>query len=142
MIKKISFLSFLLFMCLFSCSKVKKAERKIQGKWVLEEMRVIDGQGFTYYLDEVSGELDLDFEESSSIGVATFQNDFIANGQVFTTNFSGDSLELNMSENVLYIGDSQDRKPFSVILYNSDDLVLEYYDFSKYQLRKFIFTRN
>ena len=47
-----------LFLCclgVFHVLSLKRVERKIQGEWVLKEMRIIDGQGFTHYLDAVSG---------------------------------------------------------------------------------------
>ena len=134
----------LILCCLgvFSCTKSKRVERKIQGEWVLKEMRIIDGQGFTHYLDAVSGSLTLDFDDQISEGLVSFQIESINNNQLFTNNFSGDSLEYNADLNVLYIGENQERRVFSLILHNSRDLVIEYYDLSSYQLRKFIFTRS
>ena len=134
----------LILCCLgvFSCSKSKRVERKIQGEWVLKEMRIIDGQGFTHYLDAVSGSLTLDFDDQISEGLVSFQIESINNNQLFTNNFSGDSLEYNADLNVLYLGENQERRVFSLILHNSRDLVIEYYDLLNYQLRKFIFTRS
>ena len=126
----------------FSCTKSKRVERKIQGEWVLKEMRIIDGQGFTHYLDAVSGSLTLDFDNQISEGLVSFQIESINNNQLFTNNFSGDSLEYNADLNVLYMGENQERRVFSLILHNSRDLVIEYYDLLNYQLRKFIFTRS
>jgi len=134
-----------LFLCclgVFSCTKSKRVERKIQGEWVLKEMRIIDGQGFTHYLDAVSGSLSLDFDNQISEGLVSFQIASINNNQLFTNNFSGDSLEYNADLNVLYMGENQERRVFSLILHNSRDLVIEYYDLLNYQLRKFIFTRS
>ena len=105
-------------------------------------MRIIDGQGFTHYLDAVSGSLSLDFDNQISEGLVSFQIESINNNQLFTNNFSGDSLEYNADLNVLYIGENQERRVFSLILHNSRDLVIEYYDLLSYQLRKFIFTRS
>ena len=56
---KVLFLSVIVLSLIFSCSKQKRIQNKISGKWVLEQMRIVDGQGFTYYLDNVEGELDL-----------------------------------------------------------------------------------
>ena len=134
-----------LFLCclgVFSCTKSKRVERKIQGEWVLKEMRIIDGQGFTHYLDAVSGSLTLDFDNQISEGLVSFQIESINNNQLFSNNFSGDSLEYNADLNVLYMGENQERRVFSLILHNSMDLVIEYYDLLNYQLRKFIFTRS
>ena len=134
----------LILCCLgvFSCTKSKRVERKIQGEWVLKEMRIIDGQGFTHYLDAVSGSLFLDFDNQISEGLVSFQIESINNNQLFTNNFSGDSLEYNADLDDLYMGENQERRVFSLILHNSRDLVIEYYDLLSYQLRKFIFTRS
>jgi len=127
---------------LVSCSKQQRIENKISGNWVLEEMRIVDGQGFTYYLNNVEGELNLNFEENASSGVVFFQNDEVANGQAYSIDFEGFSLDVNSNLEVLNLAVNQEIVPFSLVLFNSKDLVIEYYDFSNYQLRKFIFTRN
>jgi len=51
-------------------------------------------------------------------------------------------LDVNSDLEVLNLYVNQERVPFSLVLFNSDDLVIEYYDFPNYQLRKFIFSRN
>ena len=139
---KVLFLSVIVLSLVFSCSKQKRIQNKISGKWVLEQMRIIDGQGFTYYLDNVEGELDLNFENNASSGVVLFQSDDVANGQTYSIDFDGELLEIDSDLEVLNLHVNQDRVPFSLVLFNSNDLVIEYYDFPNYQLRKFIFTRN
>ena len=44
---------------------------------MLEEMRIIDGQGFTYYLSDVSGDLSLNFENNSSDGELWYYGNII-----------------------------------------------------------------
>lgn len=139
---KVLFLFTFILSILVSCSKQQRIENKISGNWVLEEMRIVDGQGFTYYLNNVEGELNLNFEENTSSGVVFFQNDEVANGQAYSIDFEGFSLDVNSNLEVLNLAVNQGIVPFSLVLFNSKDLVMEYYDFSNYQLRKFIFTRN
>ncbi len=139
---KVLFLFTFILSILVSCSKQQRIENKISGNWVLEEMRIVDGQGFTYYLNNVEGELNLNFEENTSSGVVFFQNDEVANGQAYSIDFEGFSLDVNSNLEVLNLAVNQGIVPFSLVLFNSKDLVIEYYDFSNYQLRKFIFTRN
>ena len=139
---KVLFLFTFILSILVSCSKQQRIENKISGNWVLEEMRIVDGQGFTYYLNNVEGELNLNFEENASSGVVFFQNDEVANGQAYSIDFEGFSLDVNSNVEVLNLAVNQEIVPFSLVLFNSKDLVIEYYDFSNYQLRKFIFTRN
>ena len=54
---------------LFSCGKQKRIEKRLDGHWEIEEMRVIDGQGFTHYIQDAIGELSLDFESNISNGM-------------------------------------------------------------------------
>ena len=136
------FLFILLLSFVFSCSKQTRIENKISGKWILEEMRIVDGQGFTYYLDNVGGELDLNFDENTSSGIVFFQSDDVANGQEYSIDFNGNVLDIDSGLEVLNLYVNQEIVPFSLVLFNSKDLVIEYYDFPNYQLRKFIFKRN
>jgi hypothetical protein len=136
------FLFILLLSFVFSCSKQTRIENKISGKWILEEMRIVDGQGFTYYLDNVGGELDLNFDENTSSGIVFFQSDDVANGQAYSIDFNGNVLDIDSGLEVLNLYVNQEIVPFSLVLFNSKDLVIEYYDFPNYQLRKFIFKRN
>ena len=64
--------------------------------------------------------------------MVSFQIESINNNQLFSNNFSGDSLEYNADLNVLYMGENQERRVFSLILHNSRDLVIEYYDLFDY----------
>ena len=136
------FLFILLLSFVFSCSKQTRIEDKISGKWILEEMRIVDGQGFTYYLDNVGGELDLNFDENTSSGMVFFQSNDVANGQAYSIDFKGNILDIDSDLEVLNLYVNQEIVPFSLVLFNSKDLVIEYYDFPNYQLRKFIFKRN
>ena len=136
------FLFIFLLSFVFSCSKQTRIENKISGKWILEEMRIVDGQGFTYYLDNVGGELDLNFDENTSSGIVFFQSNDVANGQAYSIDFNGNILDIDSGLEVLNLYVNQEVVPFSLVLFNSKDLVIEYYDFPNYQLRKFIFKRN
>ena len=56
----IGFLSVLLI--LSSCSKENRMINRIEGNWVLHEMRVVDGEGFTHYIENPEGNLTLNFQ--------------------------------------------------------------------------------
>ena len=139
---KVLFLFAIAFSLVLSCSKQKRIQNKISGNWVLQEMRIVDGQGFTYYLDNIEGQLELNFENNRSSGVVSFQSDDVANGQTYSIDFDGESMNVDSDLEVLNLHVNQELVPFSLVLFNSNDLVIEYYDFPNYQLRKFIFTRN
>ena len=125
-----------------SCSKEKRAMNRLEGSWVPYEMRVVDGEGFTHYLDSIEGYLTLNFQNQISQGMATFYDDDISNGQLFTNDFSGDSVRLEIDNNLIYIGENQYRHSYSIILLSSKDLIIEYYDEANFQMRKFIFTKD
>ncbi len=114
---------------------------KLEGKWELVGMRVIDGEGFTHYVGNFEGELVLDFESLTSIGEASFHDEDLSGGQAFTNNFSGDSVRLEVDQDLIYIGENTDRHSFSILLSTRKELILEYYDTGNFQMRKFIFTR-
>jgi len=135
-------LIFILPLILLSCGKQKRIEKRLNGYWEIEEMRVIDGQGFTHYITDAVGFLILDFDNETSNGSLSFQTQNINNGQLFFCDFSGDSLELAIDDNILFMGNNENRTSYSLILHTPKDLVLEYYDFSHYQLRKYIFRKN
>jgi len=135
-------LIFILPLIILSCGKQKRIEKRLNGYWEIEEMRVIDGQGFTHYITDAVGFLSLDFDNETSNGSLSFQTQNINNGQLFFCDFSGDSLELAIDDNILFMGNNENRTSYSLILHTPKDLVLEYYDFSHYQLRKYIFRKN
>ena len=135
-------LIFILFIMILSCIRQQRLEKRIDGYWQIEEMRVIDGQGFTHYISDAVGGLSLDFDNEVSYGSVSFQTQNINNGQVFLCDFSGDSLLLDVDNNILFLGDNENRNTFKLIMHTPKDLVLECYDFSHYQLRKYIFRKD
>ena len=135
-------LIFILPVMILSCVRQQRVEKRIDGYWQIEEMRVIDGQGFTHYIIDAVGGLSLDFDNEISSGSVSFQTQNINNGQVFSHDFSGDSLVLDLVNDILFMGDNENRTSYSLILNTPKDLVLEYYDFNHYQLRKYIFRKD
>ena len=135
-------LIFILLIMIFSCIRQQRLEKRIDGYWQIEEMRVIDGQGFTHYISDAVGGLSMDFDNEVSYGSVSFQTQNINNGQVFLCDFSGDSLLLDVDNNILYLGDNENRNTFKLIMHTPKDLVLECYDFSHYQLIKYIFRKD
>ena len=136
----IGFLSVLLI--LSSCSKENRMINRLEGNWVLHEMRVVDGEGFTHYIENPEGNLTLNFQNQVSQGMAAFYDDDISNGQLFTNDFSGDSLHLEVDNNLIYFGENEHRHSYSIILSSSKDLILEYYDLGNFQMRKFLFKKD
>ena len=58
---------------ILSCVRQQRLEKRIDGHWQIEEMRVIDGQGFTHYISDAVGGLSLDFDNEVSYGSVSFQ---------------------------------------------------------------------
>ena len=133
---------FVLIAVVMSCSKQKRIENRLDGYWEVEEMRVIDGQGFTHYIGNAVGGISLNFDSNTSDGLVSFQTQYINEGQVFPFDFSGDSLILDLEKEALIMGENDNRTTFSIVMHTPKDLVLEYYDFNHYQLRKYIFRKN
>jgi len=132
----------LIILIISSCSKENRFINKLEGNWVLHEMRVVDGEGFTHYIDNPEGNLTLNFQNQISQGMATFYDEEISSGQLFSNDFSGDSVRLEVDNNLIYFGENDHRHSYSIILASSKDLILEYYDLGNFQMRKFIFARD
>ena len=132
-----------LILVLYACSKEKRAYNKLDGIWEVTQARIVDGQEFTFY-------------DYSPVGTV----EFIENTKVCTANLTFSYQ--NLSEVPLMIYDTLDYKSatfmintkggeleifqggfgslsdkFRIIVLTKDALVIEYYDYPNYKLKRF-----
>lgn len=133
----------ILIVFLFACSKENRAYNKLDGIWEVTQARIEDGQGFTFYDDSPSGTID--FQSNTKVCSATFafsyQNlsevpliiydtlDY--NSATFVLNNKGEQLELFQGA----FGSLSDK--FRIMVLTKDALVIEYYDYLNYKLKRF-----
>ena len=113
----------------------------MDGEWSLARLKVTDGQLIEYILDDVSGELDLNFSAGSSDGFVSFDLNINSLPYSFMVQFQGEDLRYILDSDELIIGSGVERRRYKVIMRTKRDLVLEYYDPPNFQLRKFVFVK-
>lgn len=127
-----------LIVFLAACQKQKAQLKRIDGRWKVELVRVLDGEGFTFYdsvpageivissdLKKMDGRIELDY---SYFGLNQVQDSFVVNSANFDINESGDHL---------YVRRLTDTIDVRILLSSKKDLEFEYYDKKQYRLRRF-----
>jgi hypothetical protein len=131
-----------LILFLAACQKQKAQLKRIDGTWNVELVRILDGEGFTFYdsvpvgeiiissdSKKMNGRIDLDY---SYFGLNQVQDSFVVDQALFTINESGDHL-LVMRQN--------DTIDVRILLSSKKNLEFEYYDYNQYRLRRFVLRK-
>lgn len=138
-------LSFLFFVALFilnSCSKEKRIAKKLDGKWSVELIRVLDGEGFMYFDTLPNGTFSFNAELNTLSSNVNYQY----------TNLNGFVIKDTLSvEQEKYVFNSKvDRFFFDlgsnsidtrILLLTRKSMELEYFDVAKYSLVRFILVK-
>ena len=133
----------ILIVFLFACSKENRAYNKLEGIWEVTQARIVDGQEFTFYDYSPLGTVE--FIENTKVCTAnltfSYQNlsevplmiydtlDY--NSAIFVLNNKGEQLEIIQGG----FGSLSDK--FRIIVLTKDALVIEYYDYPNYKLKRF-----
>jgi hypothetical protein len=127
-----------LILVLTACQKQKAQLKRIDGAWKVELVRILDGEGFTFYdslpvgevvissdLKKMDGRIDLDY---SYFGLSQVQDSFVVSHANFDINESGDHLLVKRTTDTIDI---------RILLSSKKNLEFEYYDNKQYRLRRF-----
>ena len=132
-----------LILVLYSCSKENRAYNKLEGIWEVTQARIVDGQGFTFYDDSPTGTIE--FQSNTKVCSATFAFSYENlsevpliiydtldyNSATFMINNKGVQLEIFQGG----FGSLSDK--FRIIVLTKEALVIEYYDYLNYKLKRF-----
>lgn len=133
----------ILIVFLFACSKEKRAYNKLDGIWEVTQARIVDGQGFTFYDDSPSGTIEFQGDTKVCTLNLTFSYQNLSevplmiydtldyNSAAFMINTKGGELEVFQGG----FGSLSDK--FRIIVLTKDALVIEYYDYLNYKLKRF-----
>ena len=133
-----------LIIVLCSCSKEKSAYNKLDGIWEVTEARIEDGEGFAFYTSAVSGTMEIQSDAKVCSALLAFSYENLSEvpftiydtleyiNATFTLNNSGEQLE------VFHNGVSD---KFRIIELTKDNLIIEFYDYPNYKLKRFIFGK-
>ena len=113
----------------------------MEGKWIVERMKVVDGQSVSHIIEDAEGQLRLSFQDSVSVGFCNFELNIDSIIYPFAISFDGlDPVFFERSDG-LEFGSDMARNMYKIILLTKRDLVLEYYDPLNFQLRKLVFVK-
>ena len=125
-----------------ACQKQKAQLKRIDGTWNVELVRILDGEGFTFYdsvpvgeiiissdLKKMNGRIDLDY---SYFGLSQVQDSFVVTNAAFDINKSGDHLLVKRLTDTIDV---------RILLSSKKNLELEYYDYNQYRLRRFVLRK-
>tara|TARA_Y100001933_G_scaffold67744_1_gene68284 strand:+ start:486 stop:833 length:348 start_codon:yes stop_codon:yes gene_type:complete len=113
----------------------------MSGAWSIAKIKVTDGQLVEHILEDVNGELNLNFSAATSDGFVSFELVINSLPYSFLVQFQGEDLKYNLDSDELIFGSGVERRRYKVIMRTKRDLVLEYYDPPNFQLRKFVFVK-
>ena len=133
----------ILIVFLFACSKENRAYNKLVGIWEVTQARIVDGQGFTFYDDSPTGTIEFQADTKVCTSNLTFSYQNLSevpliiydsldyNSATFVLNNKGEQLEVFQD----VFGSLSDK--FRIIVLTKDALVIEYYDYLNYKLKRF-----
>jgi hypothetical protein len=135
---RISIYIVLLSLLVFGCQKQKTQLKRINGMWEVKLVRVLDGEGFTFYDSIPQGTLEINSEIKNITGRVDFDYNFFGINQV-QDSFVVEQAHFDMSEDGahLIVQRATDTIDIRVLLSSKNELEFEYYDFQQYRLRRF-----
>jgi len=135
-------IAFFTFIIIFSCSKEKNIDRKLNGSWIVTKVRIMDGEGFIYFDSIPKGNLLFDVENKSILGQVNF--DFLNNSSIsFKDSLTLNSLKYDLDTKLgrFYVDNNGSFYNFRILLLTRTDLQIEFYDLQKYQMKRFVFAK-
>jgi hypothetical protein len=131
------------FIALCSCNKETKILNKLEGNWIVDLIRIEDGEGFTFYDSLPTGTFQ--FEKKSK----TCRINCIYNYANFEEYAIYDSLkivngtfEFSEVKNRILIASNSDTIDARIIMLTKKALELEYYDLIKFRLVRFVMSKD
>jgi hypothetical protein len=120
----------------FSCSKVEKKQKRLQGNWKVQVVRIEDGEGFMFYDSAAVG--NFSFEQSQISGAVKYSYSYF--GQYFVNDsvqFTNTAFWLSSDATHIEIARPTDTLNAKIIMLTKKHLTFEYYDYLQYRLKRF-----
>jgi hypothetical protein len=132
----------LTFVLIFSCSKEKSIERKLEGKWLVRKVRIEDGEGFIYDDTIPTGELNFEIQNKMVSGKIKFDYSTITLANFEDSLLLSDfKYRLDVDEVRFYVDPTNLNYNFRILSLTKNDIQIEYYDLQKSQLKRFLFIK-
>jgi hypothetical protein len=135
--EKIIFGLFLLFV---ACSK-KNESKWLEGSWKVKEVRIEDGEGFTYFSKNVDGNIHFTRNEQKLTAQVDYSFVNIQGATINdSVNWGGASFQKLGSDNLSVI-EGENSFNMRIMLITKKALMTEYYDVTRYRLIRFVCVR-
>jgi len=126
-----------------SCSKEKYLDKKMDGNWTVNLIRIIDDEGFMYFDSLPNGSFTFisDLRTISSNVAYRYIN---LNGFTIKDTFkvSEENYIFNSKLDRIFFTQNSDSINARIILLTKESMELEYYDFNKYKLVRLILSKD
>ncbi len=129
-----------MFFVLLSCNKEKLADKKLDGNWKVDLVRIEDGEGFAFYDSIPSGTLHFETDQHLFSGqinykYLNFENQYIYDTCVYDT-ATYTYLDAK-ADHISFLNNGQVLNVRFVVL-TKTAMVFEYYDLSKYRMIRYM----
>lgn len=131
---------------LSSCSKEKSTLKKLNGVWEITNARIEDGEGFSFYTSSVSGTMEIDSKEKVCTALLAFSYENLSELPYIiydTLKYNSADFSLNNSDELEVfpsgLGGTSDK--FRIIELVKEGLIIEFYDYQNYKLKRYIFKK-
>lgn len=129
-----------LMLILFACSKYARNEKRLPGTWIVDVVRIEDGEGFIFYDSLPTGSFSIDAAQIK--GKANYTYSYFGQYDVSdSVVFDQSSCALSSNGEQLLIARDTDTLQAKIIVLTKKHLTFEYYDYLQYRLKRFSCTR-
>jgi hypothetical protein len=130
------YLSLFLLIMLVSCSKLAQKQKRLQGNWKVQVVRIEDGEGFMFYDSAAVG--NFSFEQAQLSGEVNYSYSYFGQYEVNeSVAFSNAVFSLSSDAAYIDIVRPTDTLHAKIIMLTQKELTFEYYDYIQYRLKRF-----
>lgn len=130
------YLSLFLLIMLVSCSKLEQKQKRLQGNWKVQVVRIEDGEGFMFYDSAAVG--NFSFEQAQLSGEVKYSYSYFGQYEVNdSVVFSNAVFSLSSDAAYIDIVRPTDTLHAKIIMLTRKELTFEYYDYIQYRLKRF-----
>jgi hypothetical protein len=140
---RLNFILFATLILFVSCSKEKQLDKKMDGNWAVNLIRIIEDEGFMYFDSLPNGSFTFNSDLKTISANVTYRYVNL-NGFTIKDTFKLDQEKyiFNSKFDRIFFRQNLDSINARVILLTKESMELEYYDLSKYKLVRCILSKD
>ena len=140
---RLNFILFATLILFVSCSKEKQLDKKMDGNWAVNFIRIIEDEGFMYFDSLPNGSFTFNSDLKTISANVTYRYVNL-NGFTIKDTFKLDQEKyiFNSKFDRIFFRQNLDSINARVILLTKESMELEYYDLSKYKLVRCILSKD